>query len=168
MSIGVALVSEPRLDLSVFTKLAERITGENPVREVDARPGRSPIDDMVRILNNFTELGHVTESVCLGFLVAGPLYQMNEFLHLTAGMPFIQAKNVQPDARAVIVTGSLQQWVDKIVWACSTRHDETVDPRVRKAFNEIQGIMIQRGFNYLFTGYSSFDNNDGTHVLRLK
>ncbi|MCI0549395.1 MAG: hypothetical protein L0287_00415, partial [Anaerolineae bacterium] len=77
MAIVTALVLEPRLDLAVFTHGAEYLTGENPTRPVDLRPGLSTLADHVQILDNFTDCGRTISLTHIGFLVAGPTYQIN-------------------------------------------------------------------------------------------
>lgn len=168
MSIAVALVIEPRLDLSVFTRAAESLTGENCVREVDCSPGRSPLHDFVRVLENFTEVGHAAQLAHVGFLVAGPVYQMNQFLELSGRLVHIGARNVAPDARGVLLLGSLEEWKSAVVWACSMKKTESCEPAVRKAYNDVLRVLTQRGFGYLFKEYTTLDNNDGTQILRLK
>lgn len=162
MAIVTALVWEPRLDLAVFVHAAEHITGENPVREVDRRPGLSTLADHVQILANFTDCGRTVSITHIGFLLAGPTYQINQFIELTGGMRHIGGKNVPPDARAVLVVGTLEEWRDA-VWA-----GNAADPPVRKAFNDIHKALKQRGFGLLFDNSFAVDQKDGTFLLRLK
>ena len=162
MSIITALVWEPRLDLAVFTHAAEHLTGENPTRPVDSRPGLSPLVDHIRILGNFTDCGSVMAITHLGFLVAGPMYQINQFIEITGGLRHGGGKNIPPDARAVLVVGSLSDWRDA-VWA-----GNAADPPVRKALNDIHRTLKQRGLGYLFEDASTVEQHDGTFLLRLK
>lgn len=168
MSIVVALVTEPKIDMSVFTHAARTLTGENPVREVDARPGRSPLADYVRILDNITETGDAHAATYIGFIVAGPTYQMNQFLSLAGPLRQLEIKNMSPDARAAYVVGSLEEWKTAIVWTCSRKKTERAEPAVRKAYNDIQRALKARGLGNMFTEYRNLDNNDGTEILRLK
>lgn len=168
MSIVVALVTEPKIDLGVFAHAAKTLTGENPVREVDARPGRSPLADYVRILDNITEIGDAYAATHIGFIVAGPTYQMNQFLSLAGPLRQLELKNMSPDARATYVVGSLEDWKTAIVWTCSRKKTERVEPGVRKAYNDIQRAFKSRGLGDMFGEYRTLDNNDGTEILRLK
>ena len=168
MSIVIALVTEPKIDMGVFTHAIRTLTGENPVREVDARPGRSPLADYVSILDNITEIGNAHSATHIGFLVAGPTYQMNQFLSLAGPLCQLEIKNMSPDARAAYVVGNLEDWKTAIVWTCSRKKTERVEPGVRKAYNDIQRVLKSRGLGNMFTEYRNLDNNDGTEVLRLK
>ncbi len=168
VSIVIALVTEPKLDMGVFTHAARTLTGENPVREVDARPGRSPLADHVKILDNLTDIGNASEVSHIGFIVAGPTYQMGQFLSLAGSLGQLEIKNMSPDARASYVIASLEDWKKAIVWVCSRKKTERVEPAVRKAYNDIQRALKSRGFGGMFEEYRNLDNNDGTEVLRLK
>jgi len=164
----VALIIEPKIDLSVFTHAARQLTGENPVTKVDMRPGRSPLADCVSIFENFTDVGSPAQIIHIGFIVAGPTYQISQFLALASGLEYIEAKNMGPDGRGVAIVASLEQWRTAILWACSMKQTETIEPAVRKAFNDIQRTLKQRGFGNMFSEYRIMDNNDGTELLRLK
>ena len=168
MSIVVALFMEPKIDVGVFAHAARQLTGDNPVREVDARPGRSPLADCVAMLNAFTYFGNPEGITYIGFIVAGPTYQISQFLALASGLEYIEAKNMGPDGRGVAIVASLEQWRTAILWACSMKQTETIEPAVRKAFNDIQRTLKQRGFGNMFSEYRVMDNNDGTELLRLK
>lgn len=168
MSIVVALVVEPKLDVGTFAHAAKSLTGENPVREADSRPGNSPLADYVTILKGFAGLGCVDAVTHVGFVVAGPMHQMNQFLTLASGLEYVDAKNMGPDARGVLIVASLEEWKSAVVWACSMGQTEAAEPAVRKAFNDIQRTLKQRGFGNMFKEYRVWDNNDGSEILRLK
>ena len=168
MSIVIALVTEPKLDLGTFTHAAKTLTGENPVRDVDTRPGLSPLADFVRILDNITDIGDAHAATHVGFIAAGPTYQMGQFLSIAGALHQVEIKNMSPDARASYIVGSLADWKDAIVWACSRKKTERLEPAVRKAFNDIHRTLKQRGFGNMFHEYHILDNNDGTEILRLK
>jgi hypothetical protein len=118
--------------------------------------------DLVQIISNFTELGRVVNFIHIGFLVAGPTYQINQFIELTGGLKHVSGVNVPPDARAVLVVGTLEEWRDS-VWA-----GNAADAPVRRAFNDIHKALKQRGFGFMFDNSSTVDQKDGTFLLRLK
>lgn len=163
MSLATALVIEPTIDLQVFVPACEHLTSTNPVRPVDANPGQSRLHDQSRILDNFTESGLTPVLLHVGFLVAGPTYQVNEFLELTGGLPHIAARGVRPDARAIIVVGSLLDWKAAIIHGCGAS-----DSYLCNTFFNLLDTLKKRGFGDLFDEYKVVPQPSGVPLLLLK
>lgn len=163
MALVVALALEPRIDLAVFGPACEQLTGVNPVRTVDAKPGKSTLVDQFNILENFSQYGFTPSLMTVGFLVAGPLHEVNDFIELTGGLHHTTAQGVRADARAILIIGSLVDWkaaifhgtqADVVAWS-------------RQPFLNIMDILKQRGFESLFSEFRTVPQSSGVPLLRL-
>ncbi len=162
--IGVALVSETRLDLEVFFAASKSVTGLNHVEVADLSPSLSQLADDLKILRHFAGKdvdlsGAITN---LGFLFAGGAPEITELIEYTRGMCHLStARSLRSEISSVLVSGNLESWVNAILEGCGDHGYATT----RQAFNACYTILCQMGLNYLFDGWSSKDGRDGTFLL---
>lgn len=162
--IGVALVSETRLDLGAFMDASRSITGRNHVQVADLRPGLSQLVDDINILKDFASKdvdlsGAVTH---VGFLVAGSSDDLREIIEYTRGMSHLSTSlSLRHEIGCVLIIGSLEQWSHAIIEGSGPHEYATT----RQAFNQIYTILCQKGLGCLFDGWSTRDKRDGTFLL---
>jgi len=162
--IGVALVSETRLDLEAFLPAAKSVTGFNHVEKADLRPALSQLGDDLNILRDFSDkkVDLSTAVTSLGFLIAGPVDDIREVVEYTRGMCHLStSRSLRKEVACVLITGNLEQWTHAVIEASGPHSFATA----REAFNAVYTLMCQKGLNSLFEGWSSKDQQDGTFLL---
>jgi hypothetical protein len=162
--IGVALVSETRLDLAAFMASSKSVTGFNHVEKADLRPTMSQLGDDLTILRDFADkkVDLSTAVVNLGFLIAGPVDDIREVVEYTRGMCHLStSRSLRKEIACVLITGNLEHWTHAVIEGSSPHGYATA----REAFNAIYTLMCQKGLNSLFDGWSIKDTNDGTFLL---
>jgi len=162
--IAIRLVSYSVLDRGAFMPEAQHITGMNHVTEVDRRPGVSRLVDDIKIINDFTnsEVDLSTAITYVGFLAAGFDEDIDQFIAFARGMPHAPTSRIdRRGVRAVLVSGSLDQWRIATVDGCG-------DSVVRQAYNEVYRQLTQMGLGWLFTGFKTVDLRDGQFLLEKK
>jgi len=146
---------------------ARDITQENHVDQVDKHPGLSRLVDDLTILNHFadTDIDLTTSIMGLGILVAGFDEDIDEFIAYCRGMAHVPTTKLdRRGLRAVVISGSLDQWQIATVEGCRA---PAVSP-CRQAFNEIFRKLTQMGLSRLFTDYKTVDQGRGIFLLEKK
>lgn len=162
--IGVALVSETRLDLGAFMDASRSVTGINHVQVADLRPGLCQLVDDINILRDFARKdvdlsGAVTH---IGFLVAGMIDNLREIIEYTRGMTHLSTSlSLRQEIGCVLISGSLEDWTHAIIEGSGSHQY----PTTRQAFNQMYTIMCQKGLGFLFEGWETRDSHDGTFLL---
>lgn len=104
-------------------------------------------------------LGHVMFNV---FIVADDR-DMLPILEHCAGMVFVIAETTVSGVLAAVLSGTLSQWRDAVIGACSRE----VGTAVRLAFNKIQAQFKRAGVN-VWDDYRARDAGDHTLLLEYK
>jgi len=165
--IGVALVSETKLDLGALMPAAQSVTGQNHVQASDRCPGPSRLHDDLMVLRDFAgkDVDLSTAVMSLGFLIAGLRHDIDEIVEYTRGMAHMSSSKVlQHEIRCVMISGNLDQWKTAVIEGCRAHQLSTA----RHCFNQIYSLMLLRGLHSLFEGWTSRENSDGTFLLLEK
>jgi len=142
--IATVLVGETRLNRADFLLATRQITGENYAREIDRHGRGSEIADDLCILDTFAGRPLADAVTHLSFLFAGPETEVDLLLDSAKGMAHLTGDIQKDFAKAVVISGSVFQWVTVV--------SECMEPRpVKQAFTEVYKTMSRMGLRSLFT-----------------
>lgn len=163
--IGVSLVSYTQLDLGPFMEASMSITGQNHVQMSDNKPGLSRLADDLNVLRDFSgkKVDLAPSVMYAGFLIAGMSYDVREIVEFTRGMTHLQtAKSLRHEIECLLICGSLYQWSESVLLGTNNGPSHS---GVRKCFNQVYTILVQKGLGDLFDGFRTHEKGDGTFLL---
>jgi len=160
--IATAVISSTLLDRGAFMPAAQHVTGENHVAKIDAHPGLSRLHDDLLILKDFADIeADLHTSVFhIGVLVAGFEEDISAFIALTRGFAHLPTSQCKRGIRAVVISGSLNQWRNVIIEGSRTS--------LQAAFNNLYKQFFQLGLGWVFKNYKHKETPNGQFLLEHK
>ncbi len=147
MNPSALLVMQPQLNQGVFLTVCTDMLGQSPARDADTK-GLKGIPHLISTLASFNKQPEcdVYELLHFGCLIASDDRDMPEILEVVSGMQFALTETVLRGVQAIIVTGSLAQWVVAVLKGC--RKDQTV--QVRSCYDTVYLNFCQQGLGHIF------------------
>lgn len=161
MNPSAVIVLQPQFNQGLFLTLCKEMLGESPSRIADAN-GLKGLPHLLSVLKEFS--GDAQEDVH-GLITFGCLLASDErdtplLLEVMSGMQFALTETIVRGIQAILVTGTLHQWIQAVARGC--RQDQTT--AVRMCFDKIYVCFCQQGLAALFTG-TKHDLPDHTFYL---
>ncbi len=149
MTPSAILIIQPQLNQGVFLTLCTDMLGQSPARKADAA-GLKGIPHLISTLAEFNENpeSDVYDLLHFGCLIASDERDMPAILEAASGMSFALTDTVLRGAQAIIVTGTLRQWMRAVTKGC--RKDQTT--AVRFCYDKVYMNFCHLGLAQIFTG----------------
>lgn len=158
----VAPVLQTTLNMNFLIQACREMGQPNPATKADEK-NLSGFKHVVATFDEIQRRPFLTGNILhLGYMIITYPEDMSLVLAYTGGMPHLYHDGVNR-ATCVIVSGSVNQWLD----ACSRACCVEATPTVRFVFNKIYRDLEKKIPRSMFTG-SRRDNDDGTFLLESK
>jgi hypothetical protein len=161
MNPSAILILQPQLDQKVFLTLCTEILGQSPARKADTQ-GLKGIPHLISTLSEFNgnPESDAYDLISFGCLIAADDRDMPAILEVLSGMPFALTETVVRGVQAIIVNGSLRQWIFSVEKGC--RKDQTT--QVRACYDRVYNSFCQNGLGQIFMS-TKHDLPDHTFYL---
>jgi hypothetical protein len=161
MTPNVVLIIQPQLNQGTFLTLCSEMSGQSPARKADVA-GLTGIPHLISTLAAFNDSpeSDVFNLLQFGCLIASDERDTPEILEVASGMPFALVDTIIRGTQAILMCGTLQQWVSAVARGC--RKDQ--ETSIRICYDKIYLCFCQQGLGFAFSG-TKHDLPDHTFYL---
>jgi hypothetical protein len=149
MNPSALLILQPQLNQGLFLTLCTDMFGKSPARKSDAA-GLKGIPQLLSMLAEFNSHpeSDIYDLIQFGCLMASDERDTPAILEVASGMSFALAETVLRGVQAILITGTLRQWITAISKGC--RKDQTT--AVRACYDKVYMNFCQEGLTSVFSG----------------
>ena len=161
MNPSAILILQPQFNQGVFLTLCKEMLGESPAHAADS-DGLKGFPHLLSTLKEFSGKPEtdVYELLQFGCFFASDERDTSSILEVVSGMQFALTDTVLRGVHAILVSGTLRQWINAVLKGC--RKDQTT--AVRFCFDKIYMCFCQQGLSQVFNG-AKHDLPDHTFYL---
>jgi hypothetical protein len=165
--VEVFLLAHTMPNWEVLTKACESEFGFDPAKKLAGTIYNNSLPAYMSVLRLDGTVGHWTPHpswahVSLSFITIMPI---DLFTHFSSNTSFIQHMLKQgKNGTVVISSGSVLQWIEMVVHACS----EEMDKEYRQLGNKVYSTFVRHRYENLFNDYTMKALRDGTFILEKK
>jgi hypothetical protein len=141
------LILQPQFNQGLFLTLCKDMLGESPARSADAE-GLRGLSHLIAVLRDFSGKPEtdVYNLLQFGCLMAADERDTPLLLEALSGMQFALTDTVIRGVHAIVVSGTLSQWIQAVSKGC--RKEQTT--AVRYCFDKIYMCFCQQGLASVF------------------
>jgi hypothetical protein len=149
MNPSAILILQPQFNQGLFLTLCKDMLGESPARAADSE-GLRGLAHLIATLREFSGKPEtdVYDLLQFGCLMASDERDTPSILEVLSGMQFALTETVLRGVQAIVVSGTLRQWVTAVSKGC--RKDQTT--AVRFCFDKVYMCFCQQGLAAVFSG----------------
>ncbi len=161
MNPKAILILQPQFNQGIFLTLCKEMLSVSPAHLADAEGLRGhPL--LISILKEFSEKpeSDVYNLLQFGCLIASDERDTPLILEVVSGMQFALTETIVRGVQAIIICGTLQQWISAVIKGC--RKEQATS--IRYCFDTIYNCFCQQGLGKVFNS-TKHDLVDHTFYL---